>query len=100
LQSRWGLRAVAGYFALAPASPAKQVDADLDRMSDFDLVGGEVSPLDAGRPIAVLRRGPSGDRLDPAAVLLGRLSTRSGNGVHISDHRLAPAGSCFIPFRG
>ena len=25
-------------------------DADLDRMSDFDLVGGEVSPLDAGRP--------------------------------------------------
>lgn len=28
-------------------------DADLDRMSDFDLVGGEVSPLDAGRPIAV-----------------------------------------------
>jgi hypothetical protein len=28
-------------------------DADLDRMSDFDLVGGEVSPLDIGRPIAV-----------------------------------------------
>ena len=28
-------------------------DADLDRMSDFDLVGGEVSPLDAGRPIVV-----------------------------------------------
>ena len=28
-------------------------DADLDRMSDFDLVGGEVSPLGAGRPIAV-----------------------------------------------
>jgi hypothetical protein len=28
-------------------------DADLDRMSDFDLMGGEVSPLDAGRPIAV-----------------------------------------------
>ena len=28
-------------------------DADLDRMSDLDLVGGEVSPLDAGRPIAV-----------------------------------------------
>jgi hypothetical protein len=28
-------------------------DADLDRMSDFDLVGGEVSPLGAGRPIEV-----------------------------------------------
>jgi hypothetical protein len=28
-------------------------DADLDRMSDFDLVGGEVSPLGGGRPIAV-----------------------------------------------
>src|SRR5215471_8552790 len=28
-------------------------DADLDRMSDFDLVGGEASPLGAGRPIAV-----------------------------------------------
>jgi hypothetical protein len=28
-------------------------DAALDRMSDFDLVGGEVSPLGAGRPIAV-----------------------------------------------
>jgi hypothetical protein len=28
-------------------------DADLDRMSDFDLVGGEVSPLGAGRPIAI-----------------------------------------------
>jgi hypothetical protein len=28
-------------------------DADLDRMSDFDLVGGEASPLGAGRPVAV-----------------------------------------------
>ena len=28
-------------------------DADLDRMSDFDLAGGEVSPLGAGRPITV-----------------------------------------------
>jgi hypothetical protein len=28
-------------------------DADLDRMSDFDLVGGEVFPLAAGRPIAI-----------------------------------------------
>jgi hypothetical protein len=28
-------------------------DADLDRMSDFDLVGGEVSPLGAGQPIRV-----------------------------------------------
>jgi len=28
-------------------------DDDLDRMSDFDLVGGEVSPLDAGRPIKI-----------------------------------------------
>jgi hypothetical protein len=28
-------------------------DADLDRMSDLDLVGGEVSPLGPGRPIAV-----------------------------------------------
>jgi hypothetical protein len=28
-------------------------DADLDRMSDFDLVGGEVSPLASGRPIAI-----------------------------------------------
>jgi hypothetical protein len=28
-------------------------DADLDRMSDFDLVGTEVSPLGAGRPIKV-----------------------------------------------
>jgi hypothetical protein len=30
-------------------------DADLDRMSDFDLVGGEVSPLGAGRPITIAR---------------------------------------------
>ena len=28
-------------------------DADLDRMSDFEFVGGEVSPLGAGRPIAI-----------------------------------------------
>jgi hypothetical protein len=28
-------------------------DADLDRMSDFDLVGGEVLPLGAGRPVTV-----------------------------------------------
>jgi hypothetical protein len=28
-------------------------DTDLDRMSDFDLVGGEVSPLGAGRPIRI-----------------------------------------------
>ena len=28
-------------------------DADLDRMSDFDLVGGEVSPLGVGRPITI-----------------------------------------------
>jgi hypothetical protein len=28
-------------------------DADLDRMSDFDLLGGEVSPLGAGRPITI-----------------------------------------------
>lgn len=28
-------------------------DDDLDRMSDFDLAGGEVSPLGAGRPIMV-----------------------------------------------
>jgi hypothetical protein len=28
-------------------------DADLDRMSDFDLVGGEVSPVAAGRPITI-----------------------------------------------
>jgi hypothetical protein len=28
-------------------------DADLDRMSDFDLAGGEVSPLGAGRPITI-----------------------------------------------
>jgi hypothetical protein len=28
-------------------------DGDLDRMSDFDLLGGQVSPLGAGRPIAV-----------------------------------------------
>jgi hypothetical protein len=28
-------------------------DADLDRMSDFDLVGGKVLPLGAGRPIRV-----------------------------------------------
>jgi hypothetical protein len=28
-------------------------DADLDRMSDFDLIGGEVSPLGAGRPITI-----------------------------------------------
>ena len=28
-------------------------DDELDRMSDFDLVGGEVSPLGAGRPITV-----------------------------------------------
>jgi hypothetical protein len=28
-------------------------DADLDRMSDFDLVGGKVSPLGAGRPITI-----------------------------------------------
>jgi hypothetical protein len=28
-------------------------DSDLDRMSDFDLIGGEVSPLGAGRPITI-----------------------------------------------
>jgi hypothetical protein len=28
-------------------------DADLDRMSDLDLVGGEVSPLGVGRPITI-----------------------------------------------
>jgi hypothetical protein len=28
-------------------------DADLDRMGDLDLIGGEVSPLGAGRPITV-----------------------------------------------
>jgi len=28
-------------------------DADLDRMSDFDLIGGEVSPLGPGRPITI-----------------------------------------------
>ena len=28
-------------------------DADLDRMSDFDLLGSEASPLGAGRPITV-----------------------------------------------
>jgi len=28
-------------------------DADLHRMSDFDLVGGEVSPLSSGRPIKI-----------------------------------------------
>jgi hypothetical protein len=28
-------------------------DADLDRMSDFDLVGAEISPLGDGRPIAI-----------------------------------------------
>jgi len=28
-------------------------DEDLDRMSDFDLVGGEVSPLSAGRPVRI-----------------------------------------------
>jgi len=28
-------------------------DVDLDRMSDFDLVGGDVSPLGAGRPISI-----------------------------------------------
>jgi len=28
-------------------------DADLDRMSDFYLVGGEVSPLGAGRPVTI-----------------------------------------------
>lgn len=28
-------------------------DAELDRMSDFDLVGGEVLPLGAGRPITI-----------------------------------------------
>jgi hypothetical protein len=28
-------------------------DADLDRMSDFDLVDGEIAPLGAGRPIAI-----------------------------------------------
>ena len=28
-------------------------DADLDHMSDFDLIGGEVSPVGAGRPVTV-----------------------------------------------
>jgi hypothetical protein len=28
-------------------------DDDLDRMSDFDLIGSDVAPLGAGRPIAV-----------------------------------------------
>jgi hypothetical protein len=28
-------------------------DADIDRMSDFDLFGGDVSPVGAGRPITI-----------------------------------------------
>jgi hypothetical protein len=28
-------------------------DADLDRMSDFDLLGAEVSPLSTGRPVTI-----------------------------------------------
>jgi hypothetical protein len=28
-------------------------DAELDRMSDFDHVGGEISPLGAGRPVTI-----------------------------------------------
>src|SRR5215470_13409870 len=28
-------------------------DEDLDRMSDFDLIGGEVIPLAAGRPVTI-----------------------------------------------
>jgi hypothetical protein len=28
-------------------------DEDLDRMSDLDLIGGEVSPLSAGRPVKI-----------------------------------------------
>jgi hypothetical protein len=53
-------------------------DADLDNMSDFDLVGGEVSPLGAGRPITIAwMKGRSrayallaGNRLGKSAISL------------------------------
>jgi hypothetical protein len=48
-------------------------DADLDNMSDFDLVGGEVSPLGAGRPIAIAwMKGRSRAYTLPARNRLGK----------------------------
>ena len=48
-------------------------DADLDSMSDFYLVGGEVSPLGAGRPIAIASmKGRSRAYTLPARSRLGK----------------------------
>jgi hypothetical protein len=48
-------------------------DVDLDNMSDFDLVGGEVSPLGAGRPIAIAgMKGRSRTYTLPARNRLGK----------------------------
>jgi len=58
-----------------PASPTD--DADLDRMSDFDLVGGEVSPLGAGRPITIAWMKGVAVALTRSPLAIGRASRRS-----------------------
>jgi hypothetical protein len=48
-------------------------DADLDGMSDFDLVGGEVLPLGAGRPVTIAwMKGRSRAYTLPARNRLGK----------------------------
>lgn len=58
-------------------------DADLDRMSDFDLVGGEVSPLDAGRPIVV---GSMKGRSRAYALTARNRPGKSALSVAVNDH--------------
>jgi hypothetical protein len=57
-------------------------DADLDRMSDFDLVGGEMSPLGAGRPIAV---GSMKGRSRAYALTAGNRPGKSALSVAFND---------------
>jgi hypothetical protein len=57
-------------------------DADLDRMSDFDLVGGEVSPLGAGRPITIAwMKGRSRAYALAARDRPGKSATRPSSGI-------------------
>jgi hypothetical protein len=57
-------------------------DDDLDRMSDFDLVGGDVSPLGAGRPIAV---GSMKGRSRAYALVAGHSAGRTAISVVFND---------------
>jgi hypothetical protein len=57
-------------------------DDDLDRMSDFELVGNDVAPLDAGRPITV---GPMRGRSRAYALLNQSTSGKAAISVAFND---------------